>query len=222
MRRLPGVAVVLAAGLIVGCRAQGLDGRLAAGAAADIAENAGIVADAASGCGPAEAPKLGQHNVPIEMRMGSPIRPPILSGKEVSAQAARDAGYTATLPTDTAGLDLRYRATVTGDLVSYFADSRIGEEDTTLDLMKSGGMMVVERPTSGVDLATRAEVVLGDDGASVAVGSTIATMILGDEWASGVRPYFLFWTDRGSDWTLIAGLDDPAAVIDVARSIACQ
>jgi hypothetical protein len=173
-------------------------------------------------CEPAGQPILDESYVSIDTMRTVPTYPPIRAGVPVTAAEAREAGYTALEPALTFGRDLAFRALVGVDLVSYYSLGAVADRETIVDLMASGGAMVLERPTTGVDIASRASAVLGDAATTVPVGSSLAVMNHGDEWAHGVRPYYLFWSDRGSDWTVVAGFADPAKVIDLARSLACQ
>lgn len=176
----------------------------------------------APGCEPAVAPVLNEGYTPVEQQRGGPFRLPIRSwGKEATASDAREAGLTALEPTELFGRTLRYR-TLRSGLASYYGLAPLSDTDASEEFFEPGGIQVIETPATGRDLADRAIAAIGDQGTLVQVGDVMAAMNHGTEIATGLRPYHLYWTDRGSDWSLAAGMDDPAQVIDVARSLACQ
>lgn len=206
--------------LLVGCTGLA-DGRLLPAAVIDVADDAVSAAQGGAGCGAPDPPSFSDRYVPIEDQRGVAFRPPIMLAPETTVGAARDAGFTARLPGEVSGLSLRYQAILGDELLTYYSDRELTEDDTMVDLMADGGLMIIERATLGEDVADAIAATLGDRAERVAVGSTSAVMTRSDELAKGVRPYQVAWTDQASDWRVISGSADPAVALEVARSIAC-
>jgi len=102
----------------------------------------------------------------------------------------------------------------------YYANDSILAKTTASDFLAAGGVVLNEHQPDGRDAQTISDTV-GKRAMPVTVGSFHGVLIHGDEVKAGVRPYGLYWSDGEREFSLLAGVKDPAPIIDFARSIYC-
>jgi len=102
----------------------------------------------------------------------------------------------------------------------YYGVDAIGDTATLDDFLATGGVLVNQWKSDGQTAQTVFDSV-GKRAVPVAVGPYPAAMVHGDEIQTKIRPFGLYWSDGTRDFSILAGVDRPETVIDLARSIYC-
>jgi hypothetical protein len=148
---------------------------------------------------------------------------PIRASTEVSLAAARDQGLDALTPTLTHGLSIVYRGQVQDDLFTYLARDPIVDGYGELDLLAAGGVIISEHH-NWVPLM-RLTIVDGEPvWVPVEDPTTWTPVLIGPhngEISQGGGLYMVRWREGATLWVVQAAWDDPAKLIDVARSMVC-
>lgn len=146
-------------------------------------------------------------------------------GEPATVDQAREAGLFARLPSNAVGGELQLLLVdeVKGRPAgarAYFSASPISADDTVVNFLRDGGVMFMQRDTVGNDYETVRQTI-GDYAQLVRVGEFDAALVHADPIAPGFRHYALYWSDGEYDYTIHAGVVDPADAVEVARSIYC-
>lgn len=139
----------------------------------------------------------------------------------VSVQQAREAGWHALEPTDDQGFAASVRFGNSGELLTFLSRDTLTEADTWRDLYEREGAYLLESPAMPRTILGFAREQFGDEAASVRLGPLEGVLLHGDEFAPGLRPFTLFWSDGTTDWVMTTGLRDPIDVVELARSMVC-
>jgi hypothetical protein len=94
---------------------------------------------------------------------------------------------------------------------------------TLTAFLRSGGVLVKEVPTTGVD-AQRIRSELGPRAQIVTIGKQEAALVVGDEvLGTGHRQVGVFWSDGTADWSMVGSLArvTPDALLTVAATLYC-
>lgn len=106
-------------------------------------------------------------------------------------------------------------------LILYLSPEPVGGD--ILDFTESGGVILVQARSSGID-AEFVAAQIADTGRKhsfIELGPHRAIMYLADPVArDDLRPWHLYWSDGVRDWSL-QGAVDPIALIELARSMYC-
>lgn len=146
--------------------------------------------------------------------------------RETGADEARDDGFEATVPDLSDGAEVQFVGRTSSDLYTHLSADAIGEGDTFGNLMARRGAQVIEYPGRAENLDKIKAAFEGEEqkgkAALVAIGPHPGLVTrYAHEVLPGVRPYSVFWRAGDTLWEINAGVDDPAAVIDMARSMEC-
>lgn len=135
---------------------------------------------------------------------------------------AQDRGFVAALPRDDKGLGSVYRTlNGGGEMVTYLSRTPLGPHDTLVDLLRDGGVLILERKGGGGEVVASAKHTYGKAAALVQIGPYEGVLAHGDEMASGLRAFGLWWSDGRTDWSMRSGLADPRDTVELARSMVC-
>jgi hypothetical protein len=177
------------------------------------------------GCGPVEEPPATKKDYGRVEEQSGPSAGPALQdvGEAVTRDEARALGYRALTPKDPKGRTEILRRMLPPAYATFLSREPIGASTTLTKLIASGGAIIIERPTEpGPTIVERASAWLKAGAVPVKIGDYDGVISHGDEIASGVRPFGLWWTDGEHDWSIRAGFDDGRDVIELARSMVCD
>jgi hypothetical protein len=188
----------------------------------------------AAGCGAASAPVADANFVPVAGRFGpatSAYPLVVETGEIITEETARDMPGTLFPKAIPAAWDQRLYIRETSDrdadgreqtrLRLYLSPEPVG--GNVLEYMEAGGVILVQSPSNGVDASfVRREIAdTGRQFSLLEVGEHEAIVFLADPVIrDDLRPWHIYWSDGSRDWSL-QGVADPAALIDLARSIYC-
>jgi hypothetical protein len=171
-----------------------------------------------AGCGQPDTPVF-----PSDFRawQTGPLGSPISDTPESTLAAIRAVGFAGQIPTETKGLQLQRVGLLPGEALLFFSAQPIDGAATLDDFYRSGGVLIKERRPGTGHLAQTVLDQLGPHAVEVSVGPYQAATNHFDEIAPGLRPYGVWWSANGSDWSVTAGLDDPRDAIAITRSMVC-
>lgn len=107
-----------------------------------------------------------------------------------------------------------------GDIIALiYSPKPLADGASRLDLYANGGLMVLQQPAELPDGKTVFDSTERNRWL-FRVDAHDAALIWGDEVASGVRPFGLYWSDGERSWSIV-GTQGPDILIDMARSIYC-
>jgi len=177
--------------------------------------------------GPAPSGGCGQPDMPVfpsdfHAWQTGPPAPPISDTPESTLTDIRAAGFAGQIPGETKGLQLQRVGLLPGEALLFFSAQPIDGAATLDDFYRSGGVLIKEHRPGAGHLAQTVLDQLGPRAVEVSVGPNLAATNHFDEIAPGLRPYGVWWSANGSDWSVTAGLDDPRDAIEIARSMVCQ
>lgn len=195
------------------------------GGADDIVSATVVPGDAATGCGPAQAPKFGDNSfTPYGVRFGYAPRLTIgQRGQRVEEPGEYRLGEHSPLLLSSVPGDRRLRLAMAGsegDLGLFFSAADVPLDATLEEFWAAGGIVLGQRAAAGHD----GQSVLAEAGARAAevmLGPHRAALVHADPVdADGTRTYNLYWSDGERDVSLI-GNARPETLIEVARALYC-
>jgi hypothetical protein len=182
------------------------------------------------GCGPVELPVFEQtfHSfTPVEQRLSGRPYFPIAQGSTRFPSADDVSGFEVLTPTASPPgrplQDVLVSGAGTGDVLVtlLYASKPVGDEETLPEFLARDGVVMNEKPVSGIGAADDVVAEIQDRAFVVMIGPHEAALVHADPVGSNdVRPYNLYWSDGLRDLS-ISGVLPPENVIEMARSLYC-
>jgi hypothetical protein len=101
---------------------------------------------------------------------------------------------------------------------AFYSIKPVSEDDTINTFIDSGGIVIRESGTLGVDYAA----IMNPTKRKVQIGPYDASLVWQNaDSSSGIPPYSIHWSDGIVDYEVLAGVSSPGPLVDFLRTIYC-